>query len=222
MCSAVQRSRHHNVMEAGKRNYMTLGRLQFALFLTSVLCGLSLAQSPERAAEPEQTVQWTAALTRLSAAGRDDEASLELSAQVLEGWHVYAPTQAPGGPTALRVTIDQNDFARIAGALTGTKPRRRHDPSFDLETQIYTHSFAVHVPLRLLDAQGTERSEIQVSVHYQSCSDQECLPPRTVRHLGWTICNRLWLAKKRTKLSAGASRIPFGLVDQIAAPMGSR
>ena len=156
-------------------------RVQVALLLAPVLCALSFAQSPDQAVQSEQTVQWTAAVIRPTAARNGNEASLELSAQVLEGWHVYAPTQPSGGPTALRVTIDQNDFAQVAGAPTGTKPRRRHDPSFDLETQVYTHSFVVHVPLRLLEAQAIDRREIQVSVRYQSCSDRECLPPRTVR-----------------------------------------
>jgi Disulphide bond corrector protein DsbC len=150
--------------------------IQFALLLSLVLCGLSFAQSP-----PVPTVEWSAAVIRPGAVQSDNRASLELSAQVLEGWHVYALTQPPGGPTALHVTIEQSDFAQVAGPPRGTKPRRRHDPSFDLETQIYTHSFALHVPLRILDGQVTGRREIEVDVHYQSCSDRECLPPRTVR-----------------------------------------
>jgi len=173
-------------MESVKVLRVTNWQVEFALLLASVLCTLSFAQSPDQAVQSEQTVQWTAAVIRPTAASNGGEASLELSAQVLEGWHVYAPTQPSGGPMALRVTIDQNDFAQVAGAPTGTKPRRRHDPSFDLETQIYTHSFAVHVPLRLLEAQATGRREIPVSVRFQSCSDRECLPPRTV-HLSVPI-----------------------------------
>jgi len=161
-------------MESGKSGRMANGRLQFALLLAPVLCAFSFAQSSDQAVQSEQTVQWTAAVIRPTAARNGDEASLELSAQVLEGWHVYAPTQVSGGPTALRVTIDQNDFAQVAGAPTSTKPHRRHDPSFDLETQIYTHSFAVHLPLRLLEAQATGIREIPVSVRFQSCSDREC------------------------------------------------
>jgi hypothetical protein len=173
-------------MKSGKVNRMANARLQLALLLAPVLCPFSFAQSPDQAVQSEQTVQWRAAVIRPTAARNGNEASLELSAQVLEGWHVYAPTQPSGGPTALRVTIDQNDFALVAGAPTGSKPRRRHDRSFGLETQIYTLSFAVHVPLRLLEAQATGRREIPVSVRFQSCSDRECLPPRTV-HLSVPI-----------------------------------
>jgi Disulphide bond corrector protein DsbC len=172
-------------MESERINRVTQRRVQLALVLASTLCTLSFAQSPDQAVQ-ERTVQWTAAVIRPTTASNNDEASLELSAQVLAGWHVYALTQPSGGPTALRVTIDQNDFVRVAGAPTGTKPRSRHDPSFDLETQIYTHSFAVHMPLRLLQARATGRGEIPVSVRFQSCSDRECRPPRTV-HLSVPI-----------------------------------
>jgi Disulphide bond corrector protein DsbC len=167
-------------MESEKINRVTQRRVQLALVLASTLGTLSFAQSPDQTVQSEPTVQWTAAVIRPTAAGNNDDASLELSAQVLAGWHVYAPTQPSGGPTALRVTIDQNDFVQVAGVPTGTKPRSRHDPSFDLETQIYTHSFAVHVPLRLLQARGIGTGEIPVSVRFQSCSDRECRPPRTV------------------------------------------
>jgi hypothetical protein len=62
---------------------------------------------------------------------------IELSAEVQEGWHVYGLAQLPGGPTPLRVTLDTNEVARIAGALSATPPEKKHDAAFDLDTEVF-------------------------------------------------------------------------------------
>jgi hypothetical protein len=153
---------------------MLLRRLQFALFLSFYLCGISTAQVPN------QTVQWAGSAVPEAAVKHGSNATLELSAKIQEGWHVYALTQPSGGPTPLRVTLDENAVVQIAGATSSTAPERKHDPSFDLETQFYTQSFAVHVPVRVKANAAAGRQLIPVSIRFQTCSDRECQPPRTV------------------------------------------
>jgi DsbC/DsbD-like thiol-disulfide interchange protein len=121
------------------------------------------------------TVQWKAAF----AAARDGDVVLELSGEIQEGWHVYALTQPSGGPAALRVTLDENEIAQAAGTPSGPTPRKHRDPSFKLETQFYTHSFTVRLPVSLKKQQPTGQQLVPVSVRFQSCSDRECLPPST-------------------------------------------
>jgi hypothetical protein len=145
-----------------------------ALLLTAYLCGLSSAQVPS------QTVQWAASVISSAAVQGGTNATLEVSAHVQEGWHVYALTQPPGGPTALRVSVDENEFAQLAGIPSATVPERKHDPSFDLETQFYTHGFTLHLPLHITQPTTTGRRAIPVSVRFQTCSDRECQPPTTV------------------------------------------
>jgi hypothetical protein len=105
---------------------------------------------------------------------------LELSGEVQDGWHVYALTQRPGGPTALRVAIDENPVAELVGTPSGTAPESKHDPSFDLDTQFYAHSFAVRVPVSVKPGAEVGRQLIPVSVRFQTCSARECQPPKTI------------------------------------------
>jgi hypothetical protein len=160
-------------MRTRKFNRVDFRRSQFALLLLPSLCGAGADQSPN------PIVQWAASVVSPAAVTHGSDVTLELSADVQQGWHVYALAQPPGGPTALRVTLDDNDVAQIAGPPSGTNPEKRHDPSFDLETQFYSHAFALHLPVRLKQP-ATGRQLIPVSVRFQTCSDRECQPPRTV------------------------------------------
>jgi DsbC/DsbD-like thiol-disulfide interchange protein len=154
-------------------NRVGFGRIQFTLLFGTALCAVSSAQVSN------ETVQWTASVISTSPVKHGSNATLELSAEVREGWHVYALTQPTGGPTALRITLDQNEVAQVAGAPSGTAPERKHDPSFDLETESYTHAFALRLPVYVKRSAGGAQL-LPISVRFQACSDRECLPPRTV------------------------------------------
>ena len=96
------------------------------------------------------------------------------------GWHVYGLEQPPGGPTPLRVTLDENGIVLRAGATSGSAPIKKQDQSFNLETQFYSHSFVLHVPIQVKPGSPRGKQSVPVSVRFQACSDRMCLPPRTV------------------------------------------
>jgi hypothetical protein len=146
------------------------------LFLFSLSCAAHAQSEDDR-------VQWAAALNSPAALKGGDATTLELSGTIKDGWHVYALTEPPGGPTALRVTVVDNQVALVAGIPSGTSPHKRHDPSFNLETKFYTHAFTIHVPVRLKQQSATGRQDIPVSVRFQTCSDRECQPPTTIHLL---------------------------------------
>jgi hypothetical protein len=122
------------------------------------------------AESPAPGVQWHVSASR---------ASLDLSAVVPQGWHVYALHQAVGGPTPLLVSLDVGARARVIGAPSGTVPKTRHDPSFDLKTSYYTNDFILSFPIRLQGALE-DSPTLPVSVRFQLCSEHECQPPKTV------------------------------------------
>jgi Disulphide bond corrector protein DsbC len=154
-------------------------RTGLVVLLGACLCGTSLAQSPGTNSSPDQTVHWAATLAAAGGVKQGDETTLELSGAIEDGWHVYALTEPAGGPTALRVTLDENEVAEVAGAASGTAPSKRHDRSFGLVTQFYTHAFTVRVPVQVKQ-QPAGRQSIPVSVRFQTCSDRECQPPTTI------------------------------------------
>jgi Disulphide bond corrector protein DsbC len=145
----------------------------------AILCNVG-AWGVSNAQVADPTVDWAASWKASSAVKPGGRGDLELSGVVQDGWHVYALTQPPGGPVALRVSIDENPIASLGGSPSGTPPQSRHDPSFDLDTHFYTHSFAVQVPVALKSQVQSGRQLIPVSVRFQTCSARECQPPKTV------------------------------------------
>jgi Disulphide bond corrector protein DsbC len=79
----------------------------------------------------------------------------------------------------LRVSIDDNAVATLAGAPSGSVPETHLDPSFNLQTEFYTNTFAVHVPLSFKPNGGAGQS-IPISIRFQACSARECKPPKTI------------------------------------------
>ncbi|MDO7843196.1 protein-disulfide reductase DsbD domain-containing protein [Sphingomonas immobilis] len=150
---------------------------------SSWFAGLGLAalalQGPASAQGPAgDTVSWTATASPAKAGGR---VSITLTGTVRAGWHVYALKQLQSGPTPLRVTLDANDVAEVAGAPTGSKPVVAHDPAFGFDTPYYTGNFSITIPAKLNAKAAGGRQSVPVSVRFQTCNGATCQPPRTVK-----------------------------------------
>jgi hypothetical protein len=127
-------------------------------------------------------VHWTASAKRDPADVQTNRATLDISAVVPEGWHIYALNQLAGGPTPLHVAIEAGAAAQITGVASGTTPEKRHDPSFDLDTEFYSHAFTLHFPVESRLSLEASPS-LPVSVRFQLCSERECQPQKTIHLL---------------------------------------
>jgi hypothetical protein len=78
--------------------------------------------------------------------------------------------------------IEEGAAARITGAVSGSTPEKRHDPSFDLETEFYSHAFTLRFPVESQRSLAASPS-LPVSVRFQLCSERECQPPKTIHLL---------------------------------------
>jgi hypothetical protein len=148
--------------------------LQFGISFGLCLSVVCVAQVPV------QPVQWTGVVAPKTAVRAGTNIVIELSAEVQAGWHVYGLAQLPGGPTPLRVTLDTNEVAQIAGVPSATPPEKKHDEAFDLDTEVYRGAFDLHLPAQVNQHPAVGRKLIPVSVRFQACNDRVCLPPRTV------------------------------------------
>jgi DsbC/DsbD-like thiol-disulfide interchange protein len=125
------------------------------------------------------TVSWSVLAAENVKAG--DRLTVTLQGAVQDGWHVYALKQLPSGPTPLRVSLDTADVAKVDGALTGSAPTKVLDRGFGVETQFYSRTFTVATPVRIGAKVAPGKQVIPVSVRFQTCNDQICQPPKTVR-----------------------------------------
>jgi hypothetical protein len=156
-------------------------QVRLGLLISPWIFGLAGA-----ADNPDEVVRWSASIHSVTRIAPGNTATLDLSGEIQDGWHVYALEQHSGGPTPLRITVDANAVATVAGPSSGTAPETVHDSHFGFDTQLYTHPFIVHLPVRVGPDLGPGRQLIPVSVRFQACSDRECLLPRTV-HLSVPI-----------------------------------
>jgi hypothetical protein len=171
--AATRRSDHHRELRR---------LIQVALLVAPSILGIAAADDT---GVPD-AVHWSAAVKSVSPITRGSTATLDLSGEVQDGWHVYALEQHSGGPTPLRLTLDPNNLVTVAGPASGTTPEKVQDTHFGFETHLYTHPFIVHLPLRVGQELPPGKQLIPVSVRFQACSDRECLLPRIV-HLSVPI-----------------------------------
>jgi DsbC/DsbD-like thiol-disulfide interchange protein len=153
---------------------MSLPHVRFGLVAIGILCAASFAQSPI------QPVTWSASASTKGELKQGGRVTLDLSADIQDGWHVYGMNQLPDGPTPMHIAVDENDAAQSDGAISGTKPVRQHDASFGLDTETYTHSLVLHVPVQLKQDAAAGNRSVPISVRFQACNDRICLPPKTV------------------------------------------
>ena len=146
--------------------------------LLSFSSGAALAGPTDPAAA--DTVSWSAVVSPAASVKPASALTVTLQAKVQEGWHVYALNQLPGGPTPLRIAIDPNKVAAASGAAVGSPATKIHDPSFNLDTPLYSHAFSATVAVRVAAHPAAGAQSIPVSVRFQTCNGRICQPPKTV------------------------------------------
>jgi len=89
-------------------------------------------------------------------------------------------TQGAGGPVPTKIGVDGAPFT-LGGGIRGSAPKRAMDPNFEIITETYDGSASFTVPIAVAaDAQPGAQT-LTVSVRFQTCNDQSCLPPKTIK-----------------------------------------
>lgn len=154
-----------------------------SLALAAIACIVCVTAESQAPPQPPQTVQWHVAVGPASPLQPGQRSTIELTGQILEGWHVYGLKQHPKGPTELKFSVDDNPVVQPAGAPAGTATIRRVDPGFGFEIQYYTDFLQLTLPVQVKQQAGAGKQQVPVSVRFQSCSERTCLPPATIHLL---------------------------------------
>jgi thiol:disulfide interchange protein DsbD len=145
-----------------------------ALAALIAFCGAGLAQTAS------QIVEWTASVEPAGPLHAGRKAAAAIHAEIKAGWHVYALSQAPGGPTAMTIKLQENPAFAAAGEPTGDAPEKLYDKNFEMDTVLYEHGASFKLPLAVKDSAPAGMAAAKVDVHFQTCNERTCLPPATV------------------------------------------
>ena len=133
------------------------------------------------AAAPADPVAWK--LQDLSAAPIKAGArlNLKLLATVQQGWHLYSLKPMAEGPIPTRIWIAEGQPFSLAGAVQSPEPQVVQDATFGVEVEVFEGDLQFTLPVRVAIGTPVGAQKVVVSASYQSCNDQICLPPKTVK-----------------------------------------
>jgi thiol:disulfide interchange protein DsbD len=110
-----------------------------------------------------------------------DRFDLQLAATIEEGWHLYSLEQEEGGPTPTRIVMPAEQPFEQAGAIESSEPKTAMDPNFNLTTQYYEDTAFFTIPVKVAATAPAGKSQVKVNVSFQTCNDELCLPPKTIK-----------------------------------------
>jgi DsbC/DsbD-like thiol-disulfide interchange protein len=161
------------------REPLRLRAVPLILLLAAVaLLGSSAAQAQESAPQP---VHWTATFKAAPPTLRPGQkVTLNLTASIDSGWHVYALTQPPDSPViATQITVPDGQPLALSGDIEAPQAESKMDPTIGKRTAFYEDSASFALPLKVNKKAHPGKHSFEVDVRFQACNDRLCLPPRT-------------------------------------------
>jgi DsbC/DsbD-like thiol-disulfide interchange protein len=143
-----------------------------------LLLGLAVCAVAAVAADPVTWKVQEGPPARVKPGGRF---TVRLAAQVQSGWHIYGLRPVENGPIATRIWVADGQPVQLAGAVQGTDPLTMHDPTFNMEVQVYEGEVVFTLPLRIGSSVSEGTQKFFVNASYQACDNKICLPTRTVK-----------------------------------------
>ena len=107
-----------------------------------------------------------------------------LVARIIEGWHLYSTTQAPGGPIPTSISVVENSVFSQAGSVKGPPPLRWFDSNFGIDTEYFEKRVDFRIPVRIDSEAASGAHQLAVKVRFQACSDTLCLAPQNRTLMG--------------------------------------
>jgi thiol:disulfide interchange protein DsbD len=132
-------------------------------------------------ARAQNPVMWTVNVDAPTTLKAEDKFTSQVAAQIAPGWHLYSITQGAGGPIPTRITVADGQPFKLAGTVSGPRPRVEMDPNFEINTETHEGAVAFRVPLVVASDAPAGAQSLNINVRFQACDDKRCLPPRTVR-----------------------------------------
>ncbi len=131
---------------------------------------------------PKEPIKWSIKANLPEKALKPgDRFTVELTATIEEHWHLYAMEQAEGGPIPTRIFLPEGQPFEQDGPIEASEPKTAMDPGFNMTTAFYEGHAVFTVPVKISTKDMAGNSEIKINATHQSCNDELCLPPKTVK-----------------------------------------
>jgi thiol:disulfide interchange protein DsbD len=157
-------------------------------------------------------VQWTLTFDSAKAAPGSSVLA-RFTGKIDPGWHLYAPTTPKGGPKPTVLSLAANP-AVASVKVFETKPERKLDPNFQLDTETFHDQVSFLLQIQLKPDVAAGPLELTAQARYQCCDETRCLPPKTKSA---TATLTIDPAAKN-----GAVVIPTGFTDIAAASTAAK
>lgn len=105
---------------------------------------------------------------------------LRVGLEIAPGWHLYAPDTA-GGYAGVAIDVESAPEGVRSGPIAWPPAAPFRFPGLDEPFTVYTGSVAIDVPLEFIVPRGSGLMRLEVKVRFQTCNDNECLPPNEIR-----------------------------------------
>lgn len=130
--------------------------------------------------EPAPTpIRWTAHQPA-GTVKAGETASVQVTAAMDEGWHLYALDPVEGGPVPTRIAAGPMPaFTLREKDIEKPEPRRAHDPNFGVETAYYEGSVTFGLPIAVAADVPAGAREVEITARFQACNEEFCLRPQT-------------------------------------------
>ena len=135
---------------------------------------------------PETVVTWTASARPPSSAARmtnsfgaGDRVYITLSADIVEGWRVYAIDSPAGRPLTLELNALPSGIA-LYGSPGETATQMGHDPGLDADYAYHEGNARVWQGLQVQESAEAGEYLVTGEIRYAACNDEMCLPVKAV------------------------------------------
>jgi len=132
-------------------------------------------------AAPPDPVAWKLLDVPAASIKAGARVNLKLLAAVQKGWHLYSLKPMAEGPIPTRIRIAEGQPFSLAGAVQSPEPQVVQDATFGMEVELFEGDTVFTLPVRVATGVPLGAQTLVVSASYQSCNNQICLPPKTVR-----------------------------------------
>ena len=139
--------------------------------LTILMVVFSIVSATAQMLEP---VKWK------SSAKMDNDSigSIEITANIEDGWHLYAMNIPEGGPKPTQITFETLENVELIGEITPSTPAHEFidNTVFHMKLGQWDNSVTFTQKFRLVDS-SVDGYVITGNISFQACNDQTCTAP---------------------------------------------